>query len=636
MEGDLAIITIEYNQERLVGRFIKNDNYTNSSIWELLKTKYVPFADTIITEKYIETPWPNLLDTIREYGSRQFQQSKNFRFQPIGLALDKIKEFARQITETRLSKHSLPINITDVEIVAKLNKLGFKPDRPLRPFQIRDIQHLISLSHGANFSVPGAGKTTVTFAVHLLTKNENQHLFVVGPKAAFPAWKGVVEECLITNPTNNANEKFTVLDSTEVETDRLLRSGATRFLMSYDLLVRQQNIISTYMARQNVHLVLDESHRMKAGLASQRGAFLINISSLPVRRDILSGTPMPQSYQDIASQLRFLWPGAGFDLQIQRGLAPRVVLGHRYVRTTKKELGLPPARRHYYNIDMAPGQLALYSVVRLEALRQITKIINTKGASPDYLSARKSIMRLLQLSVNPTLALQGIIKDDMAIESGIVDKVIEEGVSEKMKAVASHARRLAKEGKKTVIWTIFTGTILELEILLADLNPVTLYGAIPSGDSSELQTREGRLKRFHEDQSCMLMIANPAAAGEGISLHTVCHEAIYLDRSYVSTHYLQSIDRIHRLGLPKDTETNIHIYRTKAPPFIGSIDLSVSRRLSTKINNLQALLDDPDLQEIALDEENADDPIDYNMDLQDLVDLVEELEGRLYNSIDEM
>jgi len=125
----------------------------------------------------------------------------------------------------------------------------------------------------------------------------------------------------------------------------------------------------------------------------------------------------------------------------------------------------------------------------------------------------------------------------------------------------------------------------------------------------------------------MVLIANPAAAGEGISLHTICHNAIYADRSYVSTHYLQSIDRIHRLGLPPDQETHIHIYRSKAPPVIGSIDMSVSRRLVEKIRNMQVLLDDPDLHEIAFDEEEAADPIDYDVELQDIIDLIEELEG---------
>lgn len=626
MDKHISTINIEYDNLRLTGRFTKGNNVDGSSIWERLRTRFITISDTVVTENYIETPWPNILDTIRELGTKQFQQSLNFRFIPQGAAGDKLKEFARQVAETRQSKDTAVVSLSYEQIKEKLRSLGFKRD--LREFQLRDVQKLISLSNGANFSVPGAGKTTVTFAVHLLTRKENQHLFVVAPKAAFPAWREIVDECIEENAPNNNSEKFTVLDSWEGETERLLRSGATRFIMSYDLLVRQQATISSYMARQAVHLVLDESHRMKAGLASQRGAFLINISSLPVRRDILSGTPMPQGASDIASQLRFLWPGTGLDLQIQRGVVPRTVLGQKYVRTTKGELGLPPSKRFYYNIDMAPGQLALYSVVKVEALRQLSKAINNRGNSPDYLSARKSIMRLLQLSTNPTLAIQSIVKDDFSIESGIVDKVVEEGVSQKMQAVIAHARSLAKENKKVVIWTIFTASILDLENLLADLNPVSLYGAIPSGDPSDPTTREGKIKRFHIDDACMVLIANPAAAGEGISLHTVCHEAIYLDRSYVSTHYLQSIDRIHRLGLDPNAETNIHIYRTKAPASVGSIDLSVSRRLAMKINNLQLLLDDPDLHEIALDEDNADDPIDYDVDLQDLVDLVAELEGR--------
>ena len=81
----------------------------------------------------------------------------------------------------------------------------------------------------------------------------------------------------------------------------------------------------------------------------------------------------------------------------------------------------------------------------------------------------------------------------------------------------------------------------------------------------------------------MAILANPAAAGEGISLHKVCHDAIYLDRSYVTTHYLQSIDRIHRLGLPPGVETNVHIFQTMTPKGFGSIDHSVSRRLAQKL-----------------------------------------------------
>jgi hypothetical protein len=226
------------------------------------------------------------------------------------------------------------------------------------------------------------------------------------------------------------------------------------------------------------------------------------------------------------------------------------------------------------------------------------------------------------------LALTAMTNDDYQISSGIADTVMEEGHSAKLVAVMDHARKLSRAGEKVVIWTIFTDTIRSLASALADLNPVTLYGAVPSGLQTDPDTREGRVKRFHVDTSCRVLIANPAAAGEGINLHTVCHNAIYADRSYVSTHYLQSIDRIHRLGLKPGQSTDIFVYRSKAPPEIGSIDLSVSRRLTEKIRNMQILLDDPDLHEIALDEEEADDPIDYDITPDDIMDLIRELEGK--------
>jgi hypothetical protein len=372
---------------------------------------------------------------------------------------------------------------------------------------------------------------------------------------------------------------------------------------------------------------------MKAGPRSQRGAQLLNIAALPVRRDIMTGTPMPQQPSDIVSQLDFLWPGAGLGLQIERGVAPREVLGQLYVRTTKQELGLPKPHRHFIRVPMAKGQMALYSIVRDETLRQLSSLRLERNV--DLIGAKKSVMRLLQLSANPVLALRSITQDAIGLDSGIIEQVIAEGPSTKMREVADLARALAKQGRKTVIWTIFTDTLLQMQTLLAELNPVLLYGMVPTGEPTDPETREGRILRFHQDPACMVMLANPAAAGEGISLHKVCHDAIYLDRSYVTTHYLQSIDRIHRLGLPPNVETNIHIFQTMAPKGLGCIDHSVSRRLAQKLRALQVLLDDPDLHLIALDEETTEDPVDFDIDPQDIIDLIEQLEGRAVFDEDE-
>ena len=626
MSDSPTTVAVRYNEDHS-GTLSVPVNALEMPVWARLKlairTKKI---DHTISGGDISLSWPNTLSVVRELGSKASQKSLNFRFLPEGQAKDKLRAFATQIKKTRRQRRQLAETVSPREIEERLRAVGFTK-RKLKPFQLRDLSHLLSLGNGANFSVPGAGKTTVTFALHILTRKSGQHFIVVAPKSAVQAWIDVVDECLGEHAPESNAEPFTLLMGSENNINSALNSGAMRFIISYDLVIRRQSVIASHFATTRTHLVLDEAHRMKAGWNSQRGAFLLRIADDPVRRDILTGTPMPQAASDMEPQLDFLWPGHGYGLDISQGKSPRTVLGNLYVRTTKKELKLPKAERHFIDVDMDPGQLALYSIVRNEFVRDYSKRVSHGMGDVQFLRARRSVMRLLQLSVNPILALSAMASDDFRVESAIIDEVLEQGHSAKMRAVMDHAYDLARAGKKSVIWTIFTDTIHSFASSLADLNPVYVHGGVPSGIREKSESREGRIRRFHEDGGCFVLIANPAAAGEGISLHRVCHDAIYADRSYVSTHYLQSIDRIHRLGLPPDQETHIHIYRSKAPPVIGSIDMSVSRRLVEKIRNMQILLDDPDLHELAFDEEEAGDPLDYDLELLDVIDLIAELEG---------
>lgn len=623
MTDSPVAIGIHYIPARFAGKLVL-EGAPATSIWERLQQTVINLGlDYSFGPNSIELTWAGILTIVGQFASQQ--KALGFRFSPRDdEARGRLSAFVQQFKQIQQSKGSLHLAISRDEIEARLVAAGFT--RKLKPFQLRDLQRLLSLENGANFSVPGAGKTTVTLALHLLTRKPGQVLLVIGPKASFPAWREVVGECMRLDAPDGNAEPFTILTASGDALAKALASGATRFVISYDLMIQNAEILTSFAAQNKVHLVLDEAHRMKAGFGSQRGSLLLNIAPLPVRRDILTGTPMPQQPSDIQSQLDFLWPGAGLGLQVSRGVAPRQVLGELYVRTTKQDLGLPKPHRHFLSVPMAEGQMALYGIVKNEFLRQVSTLgLDGRFDAP---AAKRSVMRLLRLSANPVLALRSIADDALQMDSGILDKVIEEGPSTKMRAVADHARTLAKEGRKCVVWTIFTDTIQQMELLLADLNPVSLYGAVPSGEPSDPFTREGRIRRFHEDPSCMVIIANPAAAGEGISLHKVCHDAIYLDRSYVTTHYLQSIDRIHRLGLPPGVETNIYIYRTLAPLGLGCIDHSVSHRLRQKLRALQALLDDADLHEIAFDEENSDDPIAWDISPDDVRDLIEVLEGR--------
>jgi hypothetical protein len=74
-------------------------------------------------------------------------------------------------------------------------------------------------------------------------------------------------------------------------------------------------------------------------------------------------------------------------------------------------------------------------------------------------------------------------------------------------------------------------------------------------------------------------------------------------------------------------ETRIKVIRNRVPPNIGSVDRAVGRRLLGKIRALDDLLNDPDLRQLALDEEAAGDGVDYGIDAADIDELIREIES---------
>jgi SNF2 family DNA or RNA helicase len=177
-----------------------------------------------------------------------------------------------------------------------------------------------------------------------------------------------------------------------------------------------------------------------------------------------------------------------------------------------------------------------------------------------------------------------------------------------------------QKANKLLIWTSFIQNVHVLESLLAKFNPVSLYGAVPVGSDQDYDTREGRIRQFHEDKQCRVMIANPAACGEGISLHRACHHAVYLDRTFNAAHYLQSIDRIHRLGLPEDTHTNVEILEAAS-----TIDARVARRLKAKIDSMSRILNDPGLGALAYDPEDIVEEFPAGIQAEDIEEIVDHL-----------
>nr|WP_237088076.1 SNF2 family DNA/RNA helicase [Nocardia seriolae] len=150
-----------------------------------------------------------------------------------------------------------------------------------------------------------------------------------------------------------------------------------------------------------------------------------------------------------------------------------------------------------------------------------------------------------------------------------------------------------------------------MEKLLEGYAPAVVYGGTAD--------REDQLRRFREDPNCHVLISNPATLGEGISLHHACHDAVYVDRDFLAGRFLQSLDRIHRLGLTPGTETRVTILATR-----NTVDEVVRVRLEEKLEFMGRILDDPGVQQLAdLQEEPA---AGAGMDAADVRALLRHLE----------
>lgn len=483
------------------------------------------------------------------------------------------------------------------ELQAALDAKGFA--RKLTDNQARNVAKMAALPAAATFSVPGAGKTTEALAFFSFKSNADERLLVVAPKNAFAAWDEQIETCL----PQHGEAPFVRLRGGRDNIDKLLAADPNFMLITYQQLVRVPDLISAHLAQKETFVFLDESHRIKSGTAKQTARAVLGLSHLPVAKLIMSGTPMPQAFDDLVPQFAFLYP------EIEARAANVVdKVKPIYVRTNKKQLDLPAVDRKAITLPMAPLQGELYKLMKSEVARQAREALTIRNRQ-SFRALGRSVSRLLQFVSNPAL----LASDLTMVKPELYSAVVAEGDGPKLRYVLRRARELAAKNQKVLIWSSFVRNVEYIADKLADLGAVYIHGGVDAGDEDDDETREGKIKRFHEDPNTMVLVANPAAASEGVSLHTVCHHAIYLDRTFNAAHYLQSEDRIHRLGLPPDQLTFIEVVQCE-----GTVDETVLSRLNVKVQRMAQALEDSSLSidPIPLDPNDIDDYEDYSVGLR--------------------
>ena len=470
------------------------------------------------------------------------------------------------------------------------NKLELKNiKRTLTQEQLHNIRSSLSIPSGANFSVPGAGKTTTTLSIwsHLLENDKVNKLLVICPKSAFEAW-------LETEP----KDTFKIAPKTQLFEKGIIRSDIKILVLNYEKLENQENLdkIYSWMSMNKVMMVLDEAHRVKGGGNSIRWQACKKLSNKAVRIELLTGTPMPQGYSDLKNLFNLSWnklPNNYLTEDKIRSISPGTV----FVRTTKDQLQLPEVNFEEVPITPSSIQSQIYSALK----RSYIGSFSLSFSNRQYLAKKgAAVMSMIAACTNPGLLAGRHVEEaylgfnwppnEIADNGNLMDAInnyVSYEIPPKYEWIIKFILKSSKEQKKTIIWSNLVGNLTALHKFLQKFNPALVYGGI------EMDQRKIEIEKFRNNSNCYVLLTNPQTLGEGISFHHECHQAIYVDRTYNAGQYLQSLDRIHRLGIPQNTKTSIFVLNTE-----NSIDNRISSRLRNKIDLMADVLNDNSLKKV--------------------------------------
>jgi len=532
------------------------------------------------------------------------------------------QEFSQKAKKIRNNEHSL----TDFKEFTDIVHDTFKERAPY-PLQLLSAYHLAFSQNACNFSVPGAGKTTTVYAAYAYLKNlpktnpqyyqkHVSRLLIICPLAAFFPWKDEYEKCFGRPPIYkemvglSSAQRTAIFHSSE-DVELILISYQSASINEDDIIN-----IQDYLKRHEVMLVLDEAHKIKNTDGGKIAEGIKSLSRYAKSRVVLTGTPAPNGYQDLYNIYKFIWPSKNvipFPLPYLREMSESInpsikaniaklidYISPFFIRITKSALDLPPPIEHKpVMVPMDEYQKSVYEYIE-------DKFLSGDVNSLDTLLKKARMIRLLQCASNPMLL--GVAVDDFILNGTQYEKPIDASqdilsainrystqIPNKYLAAKELITSLTKSSGpdgKVIVWMLFINSMNKFKEYLEScgIPCEMLYGATPNENEftpEDVKTREKIISAFHQEVCpYKVIIANPFAVGESISLHKACRNAIYLEKNFNAAMYIQSKDRIHRYGLDSDDVVNYYYLLSE-----NTIDEVIHKRLLEKEERMLYLIE---------------------------------------------
>jgi hypothetical protein len=513
--------------------------------------------------------------------------------------------------------------------------------RKLYHRQLLSAYHLAFSQNASNFSVPGAGKTSIVYAAFSYLNNFNcshskyvNKILVIGPHASFSPWEEQYEECFKKkvksyklNGENPKEERIDFLKNNLINDTELILITYESVPILYDYLIP-----FLQYSNNKVMIVCDEAHKIKS-LDGTRANCVLGLSEHASSRVVLTGTPCPNGPEDLYNLFKFLYPKrnvlkfrpsaiSSFNQPANFNKLKQLIQNIKpfFLRITKKDLNLPKVTiDSVIHVSLSKLEQDIYN--------QILKVMEASTSDINRISLH---YRLIQSSLNIHLLKNSISINEFSNDANEsyfnlvkvlgpdlhyqIKNLNDSFIPAKHLAVLNKTLDLKKKKQKVVIWGVYIDSIKRLHNLLKSKGLVgeIVIGETKKGDDEEKDfkndnTRKKIINSFKSfgENSLDYIITNPVVLGESVSLHRHCHNSIYFELSYSAAPYVQSRDRIHRVwienGKQKIYETNYFHFVTKSEN-IRNIDERIFSRVEKKWKDMEKIIE----HEIPLFSENID------------------------------
>lgn len=491
--------------------------------------------------------------------------------------------------------------------------------RELREKQMWDSFYMCSMKKSSNFSVPGSGKTSSVLGVfaYLSFIGKVDKIIMIGPKNSFISW---IDEFNVCFGHKKKLKLFNIQDYSSINEKKqavLYGSGQQNLLLfNYESLHSILSEVCSIVDERTL-LVFDEVHKVKA-INGQRAEDSLEVSKKAKFAITMTGTPIPNSYKDIKNILNILYHNEYNDFfnftdaQLRNPSESDIEdinnkIQPFFCRTTKEQLSVPLANEDiFYNVRASDAENELFDILCMKYKKNKLALI----------------IRILQLETDPKMLLDAIEAggedfSDILYTQGTIEEIDYRDYSSTVVSLINSIERTTKfdvcikniiklynSNRPVIVWCIFVDSIRHIEKVLKSegLRVGIIYGQVDNEERSIV------LDKFKAGELDVL-ITNPHTLAESVSLHGICHDAVYFEYSYNLVHLLQSKDRIHRLGLKDNQYTQYYYLQTEYITYDGdkySLDEKIYNRLMEKERIMLDAIENNQLEPVSLYQDDLD------------------------------